>query len=62
MKNSSNRPNKNAVRVGYALFAAGIIVLISGVALTRIDLFGIKNVGLKNPEARSMAYWIHIIS
>ncbi|MGE3312720.1 MAG: tetratricopeptide repeat protein [Limisphaerales bacterium] len=60
LKNSRNRPNRRAVRVGYALFTAGIVVLVTGVALTRIDVFQFKNLGLKDPQARSIAYWAHV--
>jgi tetratricopeptide (TPR) repeat protein len=58
--NSRNRPNRRAVRVGYALFLLGIVVLVTGVALTRIDLFQFKNLGLKDPNLRSAAYWAHV--
>src|ERR671910_1606690 len=34
--NAANRPNKRAVRVGYALFAVALILLFSGIALTRM--------------------------
>lgn len=56
-----NRPNRRAVRVGYALFAASLAVLVTGIALTRIDLFQFKNIGLRNPELRTVAYWAHVL-
>ena len=59
IRNAHNRPNRRAVQVGYLLFATSLTVLISGVLLTRIDLFQIKNVGLTNPQLRSVAYWAH---
>src|SRR5688572_513795 len=62
MKNAHNRPNRRAVKVGYLLFATSLIVLITGLLLTRIDIFQFKNVGLKNPHARSFAYWAHVIT
>lgn len=62
MRNASNRPNRRAVNVGYALFAMGLLVLVTGVGLTRIDIFGLKNVGLKDPSLRSIAYWVHVIA
>lgn len=62
IKNSHDRPNRRAVTVGYSLFAISLIVLITGVALTRIDIFQFKNVGLKNPQLRSIAYWAHVIT
>lgn len=62
MANAWNRPNRRAVRVGYALFTMGLAVLISGIALTRVDLFGFKNVGLKDPQWRNVVYWAHVIT
>ncbi|MDX1926901.1 MAG: multiheme c-type cytochrome [Pirellulaceae bacterium] len=52
-----NRRNRRAVRIGYALFAISIVVLISGVLLTR--QFGFD---LKQPLARSIIYWAHIVA
>ncbi len=57
IKNSHDRPNKRAVRVGYALFIVSLVVLFSGVALMRVGGFEIKN-----PNARSLSYWAHIIT
>src|SRR6185436_15681631 len=57
IRNAYNRPNQRAVRVGYLLFAISLILLISGVALMRVEGFEIKN-----PNARSVAYWAHVIT
>ncbi len=57
IKNSHDRPNRRAVRVGYALFAVSLLLLFSGVALTRLDFFEIKN-----PQIRSVSYWAHVIT
>src|SRR5437879_4680164 len=62
IKNAHNRPNRRAVKVGYLLFATSLVVLVTGLLLTRIDIFQFKNVGLKNPQARSLAYWAHVIT
>ncbi|MBX3745973.1 MAG: hypothetical protein KF833_11760 [Verrucomicrobiae bacterium] len=62
MRNARGRSNRRAVRVGYALFLTALVVLVSGVALTRIDLFQFKNIGLKDPQLRSFAYWAHVIT
>jgi tetratricopeptide (TPR) repeat protein len=62
IKNAHDRPNRRAVKVGYILFATSLIVLISGLLLTRIDIFQFKNVGLKDPQMRSVAYWAHVIT
>ncbi|MBI2948920.1 MAG: tetratricopeptide repeat protein [Verrucomicrobia bacterium] len=57
IKNSYHRPNRRAVRVGLGLFAVSLVLLFSGVALTRLDFFEIKN-----PNIRSAAYWAHVIT
>lgn len=56
MRRAKDRPNRRAVRVGYALFAVSLIVLGSGLALTR----GI--VPLKDATMRSIFYWSHVIA
>ncbi|MDB5391684.1 MAG: putative O-linked N-acetylglucosamine transferase, family [Planctomycetaceae bacterium] len=56
MFTSWNRKNKRAIRVGYALFAACLVVLISGLFLIRI--VGVFD--LKQPVARSTIYWLHV--
>ncbi|MDG2054967.1 MAG: multiheme c-type cytochrome [Phycisphaerales bacterium] len=58
MKNARNRPNRRAVRAGYALFATALLLLISGIVLMRID--GV--IVIKNPTIRAVAYWAHVIS
>src|SRR6266704_6054615 len=62
IKNAHDRPNRRAVRVGYTLFTTSLVVLVTGVLLTRIDLFQFKNIGLKDPHLRSFAYWAHVIT
>lgn len=62
MRNAYDRPNRRAVKVGYLLLATSIVVLVTGLLLTRIDIFQFKNLGLKNPNARSVAYWAHVIT
>src|SRR5687767_5827178 len=57
IKNSHNRPNRRAVRVGYSLFVMSLVLLFSGVALTRVEGFEVRN-----PNARSLAYWAHVIT
>ena len=61
IKNSYNRPNKRAVRVGYALFAVALALLFTGIALTRLDL-GRVRIDIKNPNVRNAIYWAHIIA
>ncbi len=62
IKNSYSRPNRRAVRVGYLLFAITLTVLVTGLLLMRADVFQFKNLGLKDPRMRSIAYWAHVIT
>ncbi|MEZ6062881.1 MAG: multiheme c-type cytochrome [Planctomycetaceae bacterium] len=56
MRNTKDRKVRRTVRIGYALFAMCVIVLLSGFALVRIEgLFD-----LKNPATRSAVYWLHV--
>ncbi len=55
--NTKNRKNKRAIRVGYSLFITSIVLLISGVLLVRVNGFD-----LKQPGARSVMYWAHVLS
>ncbi len=55
---SRNRRNKRAIRIGYALFAIAIVVLISGVLLTRIGNFEFASGAFR----RQLIYWAHVVS
>src|SRR5437763_9758104 len=57
IKNSHDRPNRRAVRVGYALFIISLVLLFSGIALMRVGGFQIKD-----PNIRSTSYWAHVIT
>ena len=57
IRNAHDRPNRRAVRVGYLLFVISLVLLVSGVALMRVEGFEIRN-----PNARSLAYWAHVIT
>ena len=52
-----SRPNRRAVAVGYALFTAVLLLLASGVVLTRLE--GILVV--KDPAVRAIAWWVHVL-
>lgn len=52
------RRNKMAVRMGYALLAMCIVLLVSGIALTRI----VGVLELKQPMVRQIVYWAHVIT
>ena len=57
MRNARNRRNRRAVRVGYALFAAAILLLVTGIVLTRIE--GV--IVVKDQTARAVSYWAHVL-
>ncbi|MEM7359803.1 MAG: tetratricopeptide repeat protein [Pseudomonadota bacterium] len=57
-KNARNHRNRRAVKAGYAVFATMLLLLITGLMLTR----GLPLVELKDPQARTLAYWLHIIA
>ena len=59
LRNTYNRPNRQAVRAGWATFLAAILTFISGIALTRVDLGGFR-LDLTNDAWRSAAYWAHV--
>jgi hypothetical protein len=57
MLNTRKRKNYRAVRVGYALFAVAVVVLVSGILLVRVG-----GIDLKHPLVRSGVYWLHVLS
>ncbi|MDG2094949.1 MAG: multiheme c-type cytochrome [Phycisphaerales bacterium] len=57
IRNAHNRPNRRAVRAGYALFASAIILLVTGVVLMRVE--GI--IDIRDQIARSIIWWIHVM-
>lgn len=57
MRNTYNRMNRRAVRVGYALFATSLLILISGLALLRIG-----PLEKMAPSTRTITYWLHVIT
>ena len=57
MRNTLRRKNRRAVRMGYALFATSVILLISGLLLTRAGPLEIRS-----PTARQVFYWLHVVS
>jgi len=56
IRNVHNRPNRRAVAVGYVLFAAALLLLATGVVLTRLE--GV--IVVKDPRLRRIAYWLHV--
>lgn len=56
MRNTKDRKVRRTVRIGYALFAVCVVILLTGLALVRIE--GVLD--LKHPTARSAIYWAHV--
>ncbi len=52
-----SRLNRAAVRRGYVLAALMLTLLVSGVALTRLGVFD-----LRQPQARDLVYWVHALA
>ncbi len=61
IRNTRNRPNRRAIRAGYALFVCAIALLASGFVLTRVDLMGFR-LSVDHPLVRGTAYWMHVLT
>ncbi|MCA9262658.1 MAG: hypothetical protein KDA60_02370 [Planctomycetales bacterium] len=57
MRNTWKRKNRRAVAMGYGVFGASLVLLISGLLLTRAE-----PVEVRSAAARSIFYWTHVIS
>jgi len=57
MRRALSRPNRNAIRAGVGLFAMALLLLLSGVVLTRFGFFEIND-----PVVRRIAWWVHILT
>jgi tetratricopeptide (TPR) repeat protein len=55
---SYKRRNFRAIRIGYALLAMGIAVLVSGLLLMKIGQFTF----MKNETGKRVTYWLHVIA
>ncbi len=58
IRNTYRRRNRRAVKAGFALFAAVLVLLVSGLVLTRIE--GIIEVN--HPVGRQIAFWSHLLA
>ena len=56
MRNTWSRPNRRAVYAGLGLFAAVLVLLVSGIALVRFDFFQVRS-----EVVRAGAYWLHVL-
>ena len=57
-RNSHDRKNRRAVRVGVALYFCGLALIVSGVVLTRIE--GV--IVVQDATARAIAWWLHVLT
>jgi len=57
MRRAWGRDNRYAVRAGLALYSSVIVLLVSGILLTRFGFFEIDD-----PRVREPAYWLHLMS
>lgn len=52
-------PNRDAARVGYALFVAALGLLATGVLLMEIEIAGVP-LGIRGAGLRDGVYWLHV--
>lgn len=57
MWRSKDRRNRRAVKIGYALLLIALLILVSGLLLTRVGSFAVVN-----PTTRSVFYWMHLLA
>ncbi|MCP4407574.1 MAG: hypothetical protein GY807_07405 [Gammaproteobacteria bacterium] len=57
MRRAWPRPNRRAVGAGLALYITALVLLLSGVMLTRFEFFEVND-----PSIRGMVYWVHVIT
>ena len=56
-RNARHRPQKRAIRVGYALLATSLALLLSGIVLMRVEGFEIRR-----SDVRGAVYWLHVLA
>ncbi len=57
MSRALQRSNRYAIRAGVALFVTGLLVLLSGLLLTRFGFFEVND-----PAVRRVGYWVHVLT
>ena len=50
-------PNRRAARMGYVLAALAVVVLVTGLGLLRV-----AGIDLRQPGARAIVYWAHVLA
>lgn len=51
------RPNRYAIRAGMGLFTCGLLLIVSGLILTRFGFFEVND-----PAIRVPSYWVHVLT
>jgi tetratricopeptide (TPR) repeat protein len=57
IRRAIHRDNRYAISAGIALFITGLVLLVSGIVLTRFGFFEIDD-----PRIREPLYWLHVIT
>ncbi len=57
MAHTRKRKNRRAVRIGYALFLVALLLLTTGLLLTRAGPLEIRS-----PTSRQIFYWLHVVA
>jgi tetratricopeptide (TPR) repeat protein len=57
LRRAWRRPNRYAVRAGLGLYVSLILLLGSGILLTRFGFFEVND-----PTVRTWAYWVHVLT
>jgi tetratricopeptide (TPR) repeat protein len=57
MRRAWSRPNRYAIRAGIALLTGLLLVLVTGLLLTRFSFLEVND-----PLVRRISYWVHVIS
>ncbi len=57
LRRAIHRPNRYAVRAGLSLYATALLLLGSGIVLTRFGFFEVNDPGI-----RAAAYWLHLLT
>ena len=57
LRNAWPRPNRYAKRAGLSLYITALLLLLSGVLLTRFGFFEVND-----QQLRQAAYWVHVLS
>ncbi len=57
LRRARHRPNRYAVRAGMALYLVVVLLILSGLLLTRFEGLEIDDAGV-----RAVAYWVHVLT